>query len=131
MSLSLAEQRHIVARLLAYTLIADGVLANREVEALEQHGIAELVGIPAELLIQTIIDHCRDRLARPGGETVRVVDIDEVEHLLDLVKDPELRLLTCRAMLVLAKADRTISPPELTLLRHALSRWSLRLEDIS
>jgi len=131
MNIPLNEQRAIAARLVALTLISDGELANREVEALDRHEIAALLGIPRDELIQAVIDHCQQLLARGGSaEATRLLDLEQVEHMLDRVTDTSLRALTCQAMLVLSKADGRISQPEQTLLRHALSRWDLSLDEL-
>ncbi|MDO9597400.1 MAG: TerB family tellurite resistance protein [Azoarcus sp.] len=134
MSIPLSKQRGIVADLVALILIADGELASRELAALDQHNMADLLGLPRDVLVQAVIDRCRGLLARgdgDGGEAVRVLDLEQVERMLDSVTDPALRIVACRAMLVLSKADGRISTPEQTLLRHALSRWSLSLADLS
>ncbi|ANQ83385.1 hypothetical protein [Azoarcus olearius] len=124
-------QRLTIARLIALTLIADGDLASRELEALDRHRIAELVGVPRDLLIQTVIDHCRTLRAGEAPGTLRVLDLERTERMLDSITDPALRALACRAMLVLSKADGRITLPEQTLLRHALTRWGLSLEAIA
>lgn len=132
MSIPLSKQRSVAADLVALILIADGELASRELAALDQHNIADLLGLPRDVLVQAVIDRCRGLLARvDGGEALRVLDLEQVERMLDSVTDPGLRILACRAMLVLSKADGRISMPEQTLLRHALSRWSLSLADLS
>lgn len=131
MNLSLSVQRATVADLVALILIADGELASRELAALDQHRIAELLGIERDVLVQAVIDRCRALLARGTGEAVRVLDLEQFEQMLDRVTDPALRLLACRAMFVLSKSDGRISAPEQTLLRHALSRWSLALADLA
>ncbi|PKO57684.1 MAG: hypothetical protein CVU25_07120 [Betaproteobacteria bacterium HGW-Betaproteobacteria-19] len=132
MNIPLSKQRGIVADLVALILIADGELASRELAALDQHNMADLLGLPRDVLVQAVIDRCRGLLARgDGGEAVRVLDLEQVERMLDSVTDPALRIVACRAMLVLSKADGRISAPEQTLLRHALSRWSLSLADLS
>lgn len=132
MSIPLSKQRGIAADLVALILIADGELARRELAALDQHNIAELLGLPRDVLVQAVIDRCRGLLARGDGrEAVRVLDLEQVERMLDSVTDPGLRILLGRAMLVLSKADGRISAPEQTLLRHALSRWSLSLAELT
>lgn len=132
MSIPLNAQRDIAARLVALILIADGELASRELVALDQHKIAELLGVRRDVLIQAVIDRCRALLAHGGSaEAVRVLDLEQVERMLDQVSDPALQIVLCRAMLVLSKADGRITTPEQTLLRHALSRWNLTLSDLS
>lgn len=131
MNIPLAEQRNIASRLVAYTLIADGELAARELDALDRHEIPALLGVPRDQLIQAVIDHCQQLLANgKGTDAIRVLNIEQVERMLDRVSDPALRKLTCQAMLVLSKADGRISQPEQTLLRHALSRWELSIGEL-
>ena len=131
MNIPLAEQRNIASRLVAYTLIADGELAARELDALDRHEIPALLGVPRDQLIQAVIDHCQQLLANgKGTDAIRVLNIEQVERMLDRVSDPALRKLTCQAMLVLSKADGRISQPEQTLLRHALSRWELSISEL-
>lgn len=128
---NLDAQRATAAEVVALTLLADGVLANREIEQLDRLRIAELLDIPRDVLIQAVINHCRRLLERAGErETVRLVDLERFEAMLDRITDPALRLVVCRAMVVLSRADGMISPPEQTLLRTALTRWGLSLEAI-
>jgi uncharacterized tellurite resistance protein B-like protein len=128
---SIEAQRTTATELVALTLLADGVLARRELEALDRHAIAELLGVPRDALIQAVIDHCRRLLERPlRGDSLRLVDIERFEMTLDRITDAELRLLVCRAMLVLSKADGMITQPEQTLLRNALTRWGISLEAV-
>lgn len=132
MSIPLQDQRSTAARLVALLLISDGELANRELAAVDQHNIPELLGVSRDTLVQAVIDHCRDLLHRPGNaDAVRVLDLERVEQMLDSITDPALRVVVCRAMVVLSKADGRITPPEQTLLRHALSRWDLSLAALS
>jgi hypothetical protein len=132
MSDTLNAQRRIAAQLVVLTLIADGELANRELAALDRHRIAELLGVPREVLVQAVADHCQGLLARKvGADAVRLLDLEQTERMLDAVTEPALQKLCCRAMLVLAKADGTIALPEQTLLRHALSRWGLTLDSVA
>jgi hypothetical protein len=128
---NLETQRKVATEIVALTIVADGVLARRELEALDKHGIPSLLGVSRDALIQAMITHCRALLARPAvTDQVRVVEIERFEGLLDCVTDPHLRETVCRAMLVLSKADGVISLPEQTLLRDALTRWDIRLEEI-
>ena len=127
--LNLDEQRVVAAELVALLLLSDGTLASREIDALDRHGIPELLGIPRDELVQAVITHCRRLLERPERiDPVRLVDLERFELTLDRITDPALRELVCRAMLVLSKADGVISPPEQTLLRNALTRWEIPLE---
>jgi uncharacterized tellurite resistance protein B-like protein len=127
-----ADARLTAARLIVLTLVADGELANREIDAIDRHHIAELIGVPRDALVQAVAEHCSGLLASTATDgAVRVLDLENTERLLDSITDPALQKLTCRAMLVLAKADGHISLAEQTLLRHALSRWGLTLQGVS
>lgn len=129
---TLAEQYATAVRLVVLTLVADGELANREIEAIDRLHIADLMGVERDALIQAVIDHCRGLLDRPpAGRGLRVLDLERTEAMLDSITEPRLQKLTCRAMLVLAKSDGSISLSEQTLLRHALTRWGLTLESLS
>ncbi|MBS0546054.1 MAG: hypothetical protein JSR40_20260 [Proteobacteria bacterium] len=126
------DPRQIATQLVVLTLVADGELANREIDAIDRLHIAELLGVPRDALVQAVADHCKGLLAGQEihGGAVRVLDLERTEQLLDRITDPALQKLTCRAMLVLAKADGCIALPEQTLLRHALTRWALTPEDV-
>src|SRR5574337_1321009 len=63
---TLEAQRAVATEMVALTLLADGVLASRELEALDRLGIAQLLGVERDTLIQAIIDHCRRLLQRPA-----------------------------------------------------------------
>ena len=128
---NIEAQRAIATELVALTLLADGVLAQRELEALDRLAIPQLLGVSRDVLIQAVINHCRLLLERPTrGESLRLLDIERFEMTLDRITDPELRLLVCRAMLVLSKADGMITQPEQTLLRNALTRWDISFDAI-
>lgn len=125
------SQRAAAMQLIVLTLVADGELANREIDAIDRHRVAELIGVDRDVLIQAVIDHCRELLAKPAGaQTERVTEPESFERLLDQISDARLQKLTCRAMLVLSKADGDIALAEQTLLRHALTRWGLTLDSV-
>jgi len=128
---NIETQRAVAAELVALTLLADGVLANREIDALDRHDIPKLLGVSRDQLIQAIVDHCRKSLQRPERiDPVRLIDIERFETMLDRIVDPALRETVCRAMLVLSKADGVICQPEQTLLRDVLTRWAIPLEHL-
>lgn len=125
----LARQRAVATELLALTLIADGRLATAELDAIERYGIAALLGIAQDALVEAVLAHCHRLLEQGGhGRPLRLVDIERFEAQLDRITDTHLREVVCRAMLVLTKADGEISYPEQTLLRDAITRWSVSLD---
>ena len=49
-----------LARLIAMAILADGRLDNREIDWLKHHDTVSLVGIEQDVLIQALLDCCRD-----------------------------------------------------------------------
>ena len=122
------DARNAIARLIGLTLMADGRLANRELEALDKHDIPALIGLSRDAILQAVIDLSREVLDENRGERVHLLDPAHIDALLDAITEPGQRLVTARAMLVLSKADGTISDAEQSLLRRALERWGLSLD---
>ena len=122
------DARNAIARLIGLTLMADGRLANRELEALDTHDIPALIGLSRDAILQAVIDLSREVLEENRGERVRLLDPAHIDALLDAITDTDQRLVTARAMLVLSKADGTISDAEQSLLRRSLERWGLSLD---
>lgn len=125
------DARNAIARLIALTLMADGRLANRELESLDTHDIPTLIGLPRDAILQAVIDLSREVLEENRGERVHLLDPAHIDALADAISEPDQRLVTARAMLVLSKADGTISDAEQSLLRRALARWNLTVDDIT
>lgn len=119
-----------VGRIIALAMLADGRLANAELEALDRHNIPAIAGLSRDALIQIIIGHCRELLEQGDGR-VRLLDPARLAPMLALVDDPAKRLLACRAIVVLSKADGEISRPEQALLRHLMETWQLTLDQVS
>ena len=125
------DARNAIARLIGLTLMADGRLANRELEALDTHEIPALIGLSRDAILQAVIDLSRELLDENRGERVHLLDPAHIDALADAISDPDQRLVTARAMLVLSKADGTISKAENSLLRRALARWDLTVDSVA
>ena len=125
------DARNAIARLIGLTLMADGRLANRELEALDTHEIPTLIGLSRDAILQAVIDLSRELLDENRGERVHLLDPAHIDALADAISDPDQRLVTARAMLVLSKADGTISKAENSLLRRALARWDLTVDSVA
>lgn len=125
------EQVEVAADLIAFMLISDGILSSREVDALNQYRIPELIGLSHDDLLRAIARHCGHLLAlKPNAESLRVVDVEQFERRLDRITDPQLQILIARVLFVLAKSDGHITQPEQTLIRDMLTRWNLSLESV-
>ncbi|MCZ4306286.1 TerB family tellurite resistance protein [Zoogloeaceae bacterium G21618-S1] len=124
------DTRNAIARLIGLTLMADGELADGELAALDRHDIPTLIGLNRDALLQAVIDLSGELLDESAAHRVAVLDPAHIDALLDAVSNPQQRLLVIRAMVVLSKSDGTISDPEQSLLRRALARWHLTLDDV-
>lgn len=124
------DTRNAIARLIGLTLMADGELADGELAALDRHDIPALIGLNRDALLQSVVDLSRELLDESSGGRVAVLDPAHIDALLDAVPNPQQRVLVARAMLILSKSDGTISPPEHSLFRRALTRWHLTLDDV-
>lgn len=120
-----------VGRIIALAMLVDGKLANAELDALDRYGIAEMAGLSRDAFIQLIIDHCRELLEQGEQQRVRPLDPARIASLLELVDDPAKRLLVCRAIVVLSKADGKFSRQEQALLRELLETWKIPLEEVA
>ena len=120
-----------IGRIIALAVLADGRLANAELDALDRHGSPAIAGLSRDAFIQLIIDHCRELLEQGEAGRVRLMEPARLAPMLALVDDPAKRLLACRAIVVLSKADGEISRPEQALLRHLMETWQLTLDQVS
>ena len=119
-----------LGRLLAMAILADGRLDNREVDWLTHHDTAALVGVEQDLLIQVLLDCCRDVITEAEQERVFLLEDHRLARLADDVTDPALRKVALSAILIIAKSDGDVSEGEQTLLRFLMQRWGIALEDL-
>ena len=119
-----------LGRLLAMAILADGRLDNREVDWLKHHETASLVGVEQDLLIQVLLDCCRDVITEAEQERVFLLEDHRLARLADDVTDPALRKVALSAILIISKSDGDVSEGEQTLLRFLMQRWGIALEDL-
>lgn len=119
-----------LGRLLAMAILADGRLDNREVDWLKHHDTASLVGVEQDLLIQVLLDCCRDVITEAEQERVFLLEDHRLARLADDVTDPALRKVALSAILIISKSDGDVSEGEQTLLRFLMQRWGIALEDL-
>ena len=120
-----------LGRLLAMAILADGRLDNREVDWLKKHDTAALVGVDRDVLIQVLLDCCRDVITEAEQERVFLLEDHRLARLADDVTDKALQRVAVSAMLIIAKADGSITEGEQTLLRFLMERWGIVLEDLA
>lgn len=120
-----------IARLIAMAILADGRLDNREVAWIKENDTAALLGVDQDILIQVLLDCCRDVIAEAEQERVFLLEDARLARLADDITDPTLQKVALSAVLILAKIDGDISAGEQTLLRFLLQRWGIALEDLT
>ncbi len=116
-----------VCRLLALSMIVDGHLAPSEIRALEHSAILERLGVDADAFDDAVMALCEDLLETARRHDRADVEIDNatLDHLLDEVADPLLRMHVLKAMLDIVHADSRIDSREHLLLRRAQRKWSV------
>ncbi|QDQ28565.1 hypothetical protein FNU76_20640 [Chitinimonas arctica] len=126
-----ANSPEAMARLLVMLMMSDGNFDPREIDSLETLHIYEALGISRTRFIEVLHAYCND-LSDEADEQGRIqlVDRQRIEDLLDTVTEPKKQLLLATLSLDMAKADRSISDPELAVYSHMLERWHLTLDDI-
>ena len=120
-----------VARLIAMAMLADGRLDNREIDWLNHHDTAAMVSVDRETLIQVLLDCCRDVITEAEQERVFLLEEARLARLADDITDRALQKVALSAMLIIAKADGTVSEGEEPLLRYLMQRWGLTLDDLA
>ena len=110
-----------LARLIAMAILADGRLDNREIDWLKHHDTVSLVGIEQDVLIQALLDCCRDVITEAEQERVFLLEERRLARLADDIVDPTLQKVALSAILIIAKADGAVSEGEQTLLRDRKS----------
>ena len=120
-----------MARILAMLMVADGSMDDRELELLDKLNIYGILGIDRKKFIDVLHHYCTDLTDSADAEgTVRLVDRERINELLDCIDEPKKRLLLCAMVLDMSKADAEFSEVEMAVFTHMLDRWHLTLEDI-
>ncbi|RVT88042.1 TerB family tellurite resistance protein [Inhella crocodyli] len=115
------------ARLVALTLIADGVAHAREVEAWQSTRMARALGLPTDRAQALLQQLCEDLLASENRQWGRACHLDDstLDSVLDEVDDPLLRERVLQAAIEVAEADGHLSDSESRLLARAAQRWGV------
>ncbi len=115
------------ARLVALTLIADGVASASEVQTLRAPHVAQALGLSPERLQDVLQRLCEDLLACEGRQWGRACHLDDatLEAVLAEVDDSDLRARVLAAAIEVAEADGHLSEGESRLLARAALRWGV------
>ncbi|MBH9575564.1 TerB family tellurite resistance protein [Inhella proteolytica] len=111
------------ARLVALTLISDGVASPREFEALAQTTAAQRLGLSDAELLEVLRTLCEDLMQPHAGSWNGRLSEDLLLSLLDEVQDPTLRQQVLALCVAVAEADAHLADSEGHLLALAAQRW--------
>jgi len=118
------------ARIVALTLLADGNLCRRELDALERLQVHGELGLEGGELQHVVHDVCEDLLAEAHlawADVCRVTPYT-LAALLAEVAEPELRRRVLRLCVALAEADGVVDDGEAAVLVAAVQAWGLERE---
>lgn len=121
------------ARIVALALMADGKVDRSETQLLKRQGIILRLGLEHEQFDKIFYEFCEDmltsayRLASGQFE----LDAQNVNKLLDEIRDPALQKNILRIMLDVVNADRRLTASEASLIAQALRRWDIDLYEVS
>lgn len=119
-------------RVLALFIVADGEVADAELDICERLGVLEAVGGDRETFARVFDAYCDDLIVHAGTRRlVALADAEWVDAILAAVTDPDSRRLLARTLLVVARSDGWFADAELKVVRQVLDRWGLTLEVLS
>lgn len=120
------------ARLVVLALLADGRLDEREMAALERHGVFADLGIAREDFVQVMYDFCGDVAGQlpVGGGTYQLTP-QMLAGLFAEVADHGAREKLLRHILAVISSDGHLSDAEEGLFLSAIDHWKPKAGNIS
>ena len=118
---SIVEAR---ARVLALMVAANGRVDPRELQALDELGAFERIGVTRERFV-ALAEECLQDVGASLAEAtwLRARDQAYLDRLLEAVTEPDERLLLCRLAAAVVTADGRVSGDERLVYDHVLARW--------
>jgi uncharacterized tellurite resistance protein B-like protein len=118
------------ARIVALTMLADGHLAQSELDVLERQSAHDHLGLDRETLHAVLHAFCEDLLhgAHLTWSDACRVDPRTLAQLMAEVDDPALRLKVLQLCLKIVQADDHIAEGETIVLGAAVEHWGLHRE---
>ncbi len=118
-------------RILATALLANGDIKASEWQRLADTQALERLGLQGLRWHAVLDELCQDLVAalRPGQGSL--IDAQALAQWLDEVDDPNLQALVIDLCAQVIEADGEVHPGESLVLRTALERWVLPVEDQS
>ncbi|MGM9513606.1 TerB family tellurite resistance protein [Roseateles sp. DB2] len=118
------------ARIVALTVLADGNIADAELELLDRLGAHDQLGLDRQALRALLDSVCEDLLSSGELQWADVCPVDErtLAHLMSEIQAPALRLKVLRLCVQLAEVDARIHDSESIVLTAAVEHWGLAHE---
>lgn len=115
------------ARLIALALLADGRLADGELDALDRNGAFVRLGIARDIFFEVLADFCADLLRLPTGKGNALLTPAMLAGLFAEIEKGEDRTMLLQLIFEMAHSDGTISGNEEILLQQAIENWTVPL----
>ena len=118
------------ARIVALAMLADGNVCKGELDALDQLGVHDQLGLQPEEFHLVVHAFCEDLLAasRPTWADACGVDPRMLAELMAEVDDPQLRLKVLRLCVSVVEADGHLAEGESIAIGAAVEHWGLHRE---
>jgi uncharacterized tellurite resistance protein B-like protein len=120
-----------MARVLAVTLLADGLLESRELDNLARASAYARLGMTQKEFMQVLYEFCQDLLQRAPRSADGYFDLTPAltEQMLGEVTDTARRRTLARLMIEVIRADGRVARGESLMFWEALDAWDMTLPD--
>lgn len=117
------------ARILVLAMLADGQLAEAELDFLTKAGTLSSLGISREDLIQVFYDFCQDAAQLPVVGRECLIPGDMLERLFREIHAPGERQTLMRLMFDVIRSDGKLADNESSLFWYAVDSWKFSPAD--
>lgn len=128
-----ADSPEAMARIIAHTLMVNGVVNSSELKLLAHRDVIARIGLEDEAFDKVFYQYCEDLLGSAQRMQNGKLELDSntVEHLLAEIQHPALQEVLVSTMLDIVNADRRLTSSEAGLIAQALKQWQLDILEIS
>jgi uncharacterized tellurite resistance protein B-like protein len=125
-----ANSPQAAARIVALTVVADGDIADVEIEWLDRLALHDQLGLDRHELHALLDTFCEDLLSSGQLTWSDACPVDELTlaDLMGEIQDPALRLKLLRLCVELAGSDAHVAEGESIVLDAAVEHWGLHHE---
>jgi hypothetical protein len=125
-----ANSPQAAARIVALTVVADGDIADAEIELIDRLEVPHQLGLTRHEMHTLLDTFCEDLLSSNQLTWADACPVDErtLASLMSEVQDPALRLKVLRLCVELAEVDNHVAEGESIVLVAAVEHWGLHYE---